>query len=191
MVKSAVPISIPIPVYVSLAIIWSLVCGVAEAGAQQQQIGYVDTDYLLSHMSEYESIQQQLHSMSSAWNSELQKMDEDIEQLKKDFQSKKVLYTNEQKEQIEQQIQSEVAQRQKYLEEKFGAEGEYFQQQKELLKPIQQTILEAVNRVAERQGLDFVFDRAQNSGLLFGSEEFNLNNEVLQELGVTLNKSGN
>lgn len=173
------------------AVLISLLCSVAEAGAQQQKIGYVDTDYLLTQMSEYEIIQQQLHSMSSQWNSELQRMDKEIEQLKKDYESKKVLYTDEQKEQARQNIQSKVEQRQQYLEQKFGAEGDYFRQQKELLKPVQETIFDAINRVAERQSFDFVFDRAQNSGLLFGGEEFNLNEEVLQELGITLNESSN
>lgn len=183
MVKSAAHISLPL--------IFLLLSCVAEAGAQQQKIGYVDTDYLLSQMSEYESIQQQLHSMSSEWNSELQKMDEDIERLKEDLESKGVLYTDEQKSQKEQEIRSRVTERQQYLEQKFGNEGEYFQQQKKLLEPIQRTIFEAINRVSERENFDFVFDRAQDAGLLFGNEEFNLNDEVLQELGDTLNQSSN
>lgn len=183
MVKSVIHIPL------SLAAIL-LLCGATVAGAQQK-IGYVDTDYLLSRMPEYESIQQQLRSMSSQWNSKLQQTDEEIEQLKEDYESKKVLYTDEQKEQAKRKIQSKVEQRKRYLEQKFGAEGAYFQQQKELLKPIQVTIFEAVNRVAERGDFDFIFDRAQNSGLLFGNEEFNLNEEVLQELGITLNESSN
>jgi len=176
---------------ISLGLICILLSCVMEAGAQQHKIGYVDTDYLLSQMSEYESIQHQLHSVSAEWNSELQEMDEEIEQLKEEFQSKKILYTDEQQKKKEQQIQSKVAQRQRYLEQKFGAEGAYFQRQKEFLEPIQRMIFEAVKIVAERQNFDFIFDRAQNAGLLFGGEEFNLNDEVLQELGTTLNESSN
>ncbi|SMO77425.1 OmpH family outer membrane protein [Fodinibius sediminis] len=176
---------------ISLVAVCFLFGWIAEAGAQQQKIGYVDTDYLLSHMSEYESVQQQLRSLSSEWNSELQEMEEEIEKLREDFQSKKVLYTEQQQQQKREQIQSKVARRQQYLEERFGSDGQYFQRQKELLEPIQRTIFEAVDRVAERGGFDFVFDRAQNSGLLFGNKEFNLNEEVLQELGVTLNESSN
>src|SRR5690625_6242646 len=78
---------------ISLGFTCMLLSCVMEAGAQQHKIGYVDTDYLLSQMSEYESIQQQLRSVSAEWNSELQEMDEEIEQLKEEFQSKKILYT--------------------------------------------------------------------------------------------------
>lgn len=164
---------------------------VAQGIAQQQKIGYVDTDYILSQMSEYENVQQKLQALSSQWNRELEQMEEEINRLKKEFQAQKVLYTDEQKAQKQQQIQSKIAQRQQYLDEKFGAKGAYFQQQKTLLEPIQRTVFKAINTVAKRQGFDFVFDRAQNSALLFGNAQFNLNEEVLQELGVTLNESRN
>lgn len=175
-----------------ITLLLSLMFGyVVTAGAQQQKVGYVDTDYILSQMSEYESVQQQLQSISSGWNSKIKEMEEEIEQLEEEFQSKKVLYTDEEQEQKEQEIQSNKVQRQQYLNQKFGSEGEYFQQQKELLAPIQRAVFEAINTVAERQNFDFVFDQAQNSGLLYGGDEFNLNGEVLQELGITLNESSN
>lgn len=159
--------------------------------AQQQKIGYVDTDYILSQMPEYEGIEQQLRSISSEWNKQLKEMDAKIKQMREDFQSKKVLYTEEQKEEWKQRIESKVAARRQFMEEKFGAKGEYFQKQKELLEPIQRSVFEAVQTVASREKVDFVFDRAQNTGLLYGNEEFNFNDEVLQELGIPLKKQRN
>lgn len=159
--------------------------------AQEQKIGFVDTDYILSQMSEYEGIQQQMQSVSSKWNSELEKMQQEIEQLKEDFEAKEILYTDELREQKKQEIQNKIQQRQQYIDQKFGAEGEYFQQQKKLLEPIQRRVLNAVNTVAEEQNFDFVFDRAQNSSMLFGVQDWNLNDQVLQELGITLNDSSN
>ncbi len=159
--------------------------------AQEQKIGFVDTDYILSQISEYKGIQQKMQSVSSKWNSEVEKMQQEIEQLKEDFEAKEILYTDELREQKKQEIQNKIQQRQQYIDQKFGAEGEYFQQQQKLLEPIQRRVLNAVNTVAEEQNFDFVFDRAQNSSMLFGVQEWNLNDEVLQELGVTLNDSSN
>lgn len=159
--------------------------------AQDQKIGYVDTDYILSQMSEYEGIQQQLSSISSEWNNELQEMEQEIEQLKEEYQSKEILFTDEMKEKKKQEIQNLVDQRQQYLTQKFGEKGEYFQTQKELLEPIQRKVFEAINAVAEQQNFDFIFDRAQDSKMLYGAEEWNLNNEVLQELDITLNEASN
>lgn len=182
---------------ISWRIYISILCGLmillsASVGqAQDQKIGFVDTDYILSQLSEYEGIKQELSTISSQWNKELEKMQQEIEQLKEDFEAKEILYTDELRSKKKQEIQNKVEQRQQYLDQKFGAKGEYFQKQKELLEPIQRRVLNAVNTVAERQNFDFVFDRAQNSSMLFGVQEWNLNDEVLQELGVTLNDSSN
>jgi outer membrane protein len=173
-------------------ILLCLLSTITQAGvAQEQKIGYVDTDYILSQMSEYKGIQQQLSSISSEWNNKLNEMEQEINQLKEDYQSKEILYTDELKEEKKKEIQDKIDQRQQYLEQKFGEEGEYFQKQKELLKPIQRKVFEAINAVAEGQSFDFVFDRAQNSNMLYGVDEWNLNDEVLQELGITLNDASN
>lgn len=161
------------------------------AHGQQQKIGYVDTDDILSQMPEYEGVQQQLQVISSEWNSQLKKMEEEINQLKEDFESREVLYTDEQRKQIQQKIQKLVTEREQFMDEKFGEEGEYFQKQKELLEPIQRKVFEAVNIIAKRNNFDFIFDRAQNTNMLYGNQEFNLNEKVLQELGLTLNESSN
>lgn len=159
--------------------------------AQDQKIGYVDTDYILSQMSEYEGIKKQLSSISSAWNEKLTQMEQEIENLQKEFDSKEILYTDELRAEKKQKIQNLIQQRQRFLEQKFGSEGEYFTKQKELLEPLQRKVFNAINQVANRQGFDFIFDRAENSGMLFGVKEWNLNDEVLKELDVTLNESSN
>jgi outer membrane protein len=173
-------------------ILLGLIGAITQTGlAQEQKIGYVDTDYILSQMSEYEGIQQQLSSISSEWKSELEEMEREIEQLKEDFQAKEILYTDELKAEKKKEIQNKIDQRQNYIDQKFGAEGEYFQKQKELLEPIQRKVFEAINTVAKEQNFDFVFDRAEDSNMLYGVEEWNINDEVLQELGITLNETSN
>ncbi|WP_440999597.1 OmpH family outer membrane protein [Fodinibius sp. SL11] len=151
----------------------------------------MNTDQILGQMSEYQGIQEQLSTFSSEWNKQLDNMEQEIDQLKEDFEAKEILYTEELKKQKQQEIQNKVQQRQQYLEEKFGAKGEYFQKQKELLEPIQRKVFEAINKVANDQNFDFVFDRSQNSNMLFGQQEWNLNKDVLQELGITLNEPSN
>lgn len=159
--------------------------------AQEQKIGYVDTDYILSQMPEYQGVQQQLHSMSSEWHKKLDQMKDEIDRLKEDFQAKEILYTDELRKQKQQQIQDKVQQRQQYMEQKFGAKGEYFQKQKELLEPIQRKVFNAISTVAKRENFDFVFDQAQDSNMLYSLQKWNLNDEVLQELGITLNGASN
>ncbi len=161
------------------------------ASAQEQKIGFVDTDLILSKIPAYQGIQQDLRKISLEWKKELEFMQQEIEELKEDYEAKEILYTDEIRAQRQQEIETLVQQREEYLEQKFGSDGEYFQKQQELLEPIQRRIFQAIEAVSKRQGFDFIFDRAQNSTMLFGSEEWNLNSQVLQELDVTLNDASN
>jgi len=169
----------------------ALVSVLAGSAAAQQKTGYVDTDYLVSQIPEYQSVQQQLRSLSQEWRAELEGMQQDIERLKEDFSAREILYTEEIRKQKEQEISNKVQQRQQYLEQKFGAEGDYFQRQKELLEPIQRQVFEAITRVAEREGFDFVLDRTQNTEILFARDQWNLNDEVLRELGISVDNPSN
>jgi len=74
----------------------------SSASAQDQKIGYVDTDYILSQMSEYKGVKQQLSSISSEWNAQLEEMKAKIDNLKQDFQAREILYTDEQRAQKQQ-----------------------------------------------------------------------------------------
>lgn len=175
---------------------WMLLCFVSAlllltpvAEAQQQKIGYVNTDAILEKMPEYKGIDQQLRLLSQEWKRELDEMQNEIDRLKKDFSDREILYTEEVRKQKQEEIRQHVSQREQYLEEKFGAEGEYFQRQKALLEPIQRKVFEAINTVAERNGYDFVFDRAGDTRMLYFKQEWNLNDEVLIELGITQNRN--
>lgn len=161
------------------------------AAAQQQKTGYVDTDLIVSKIPEYQSIQQKLQALSREWKSELDEMQDEIDRLKEDFTSKEILYAEEIRKQREQEIQNKIRLREQYMNQKFGPDGDYFQQQKDLLEPIQRRIYEAIAVVAEREGYDFVFDRAQDVTLLFAKNEWNLNEEVMLQIGINPDGASN
>lgn len=153
--------------------------------AQQQRIGYVDTDLILNQIPEYNSIEKELELISEEWREELDQMDQEIEELKEDFNAKEILYTEELKEEKEKEIAAKVEQRETFMEDKFGPEGEYYTRQQELLEPLQRKVFDAIRVVADNEGFDFIFDRAQNVSLLFADKAWNLNDEVIEELGIS------
>lgn len=152
----------------------------------QQRMAYVNTNQILQQIPEYQGIQQQLSVISGEWRQKLDELQQQIDRLREEFEAKEILYSEQMRAEKQQQIRELVEAREQFLSQKFGPGGDYFQKQKELLEPIQREVYEAVAAVAERRNFDFVFDRAQNSSLLFGSKQWNLNEDVLQELGVTL-----
>lgn len=152
--------------------------------AQNQKIAYFDSDVVLAYIPEYQGIEQQLRLLTEAWKTELANKDREIKELQQDYDVKEILYTTEIREQKKADINTLLKAREVFMSQKFGPNGEYFTRQKELLEPIQRQVSAAVRTVAERQGFDFVFDRAGDIYMVFARSEWNLNESILLELGI-------
>ena len=153
--------------------------------AQDQRIGFINSDRILEQMPEYEGIEQQLQLLSDTWYAELEHLESERERLEQEFEAREILFTDEMRVRHQNEITALSRQYQQMLHEKFGPEGEYFERQRELLEPIQQRLVEAVNRVALQEGFDFIFDRAEDVSLLHANPDWNLNHEVMVELGLS------
>lgn len=152
--------------------------------AQNQKIGYFESEVVLAQIPEYNGIEQRLRLLSDGWDQELNELDEEIFFLEEDYQAKEILYTEEIRQQKRIEIRQKKQARDAFLNQKFGPEGEYFQNQRDLLEPIQRQIFTALRAVAEKQGFDFVFDRSGDIYMVYALGEWNLNEAILLELGI-------
>lgn len=150
----------------------------------QQKIGYIDSDFVMEEIPEYTGIEQRLETIAQNWKDEIDEMQVEIERLRQEFEAREILFTPDIRRQRQQEIDRKVREREQYIERRFGPEGDYFRQQEELLEPLQQRILEAVVKVAEREGYDHVFDRAGDYLFLFSRDRWNISREVLEEMGI-------
>jgi outer membrane protein len=154
------------------------------ASGQNQKIGFIDSDSILELMPEYDGIEQRLRVLSESWQEELTRMDREIEELEELFEAREILYTDEIREERIEEIEMLRRERDEYLEQRFGPDGDYFQQQKELLEPLQRDVFQAVQRVARQEGFDFIFDRTRDVRFLYAEPEWNVTNRVIEELGL-------
>lgn len=154
--------------------------------AQNQKIGFYDSEFILQQIPEYSGIQQQLDLVSSQWKEQLNELEEEIVALQDDYEAKEILYTEDIRNQKRAEIEQKKKDKERYLAQKFGPEGEYFTRQKELLEPIQRQIFTAVRAVAEQQNFDFIFDRASDINMVYGNNDFNINEDILLELGIDI-----
>jgi outer membrane protein len=68
---------------------------------------------------------------------------------------------------------------------RFGVEGDYFQKRQELIQPIQEKVFESMQKVASKKNYTFVFDKANQSNLVYADSKFDISNDVLKEMGYT------
>lgn len=171
-------------------LIISLLCS-TQLAAQDQKIGFIDSDVIMQNMPEYSGIEQRLNLLSEGWQNEIREIESDIEELERDFEAREILFTDEVRQQRLNEIENLKRQRDQLVEEKFGPRGEYFRMQEELLEPIQRQIFDALTRVATRNNFDFVFDRAQETRFLFTRQEWNLTERVMLEMGLDVETTRN
>ena len=69
---------------------------------------------------------------------------------------------------------------------RFGVKGDYFQKRQELIKPIQDDVYDAMQKVASKRNYSFVFDKANQSNLIYADSKYDISNSVLKEMGITV-----
>ncbi len=148
-----------------------------------QRFAYVDSDYILNYIPEYNSAQKQLDALSEQWQKEVDIKFVAIEDMFKAYQVDQVLLNGEMRKKREDEIIQKEQEAKEYQRLKFGFEGELFQVRSRLIKPIQDRVSKAVQSIAEAQQLDMIFDKNSEITLLYANPRLDKSNDVLTKLG--------
>lgn len=148
-----------------------------------QRFAYVDTEYILKHIPEYNSAQKQLDALSQQWQKEADLRFADIDKLYKAYQADQVLLTDEMRKRRENEIVEKEKTAKEYQNTKFGFEGDLYKERIKLIKPIQERVSKVVQALAESQQIDMIFDKNSDITLLYASSRYDKSNEVIARLG--------
>ena len=149
-----------------------------------QKFAYVDTEYILKNIPTFDAAQKKLDQYSIEWQKEIEDIFADIDKMYKEYQAEKVLLTDELRVKRENEIVAREKEAKELQKKYFGQEGELYTKRKELIKPIQDDIYNAIKEVASEANLDFIFDSGSSSvNLLFANPQFDRSDDVLEKLG--------
>ena len=165
------------------ALLLAAALGTAPAYAQQK-LGYVDSEYILENMPEYATVQQQIDRMAGEWEDEVEARRAELEELFRSYQARELLYTEEERQRKRDEIIKTEEDVERLRSQYFGPEGRVFQEQERLIRPIQENVLEAIEAVADQDGYDYVFDKSGDFIFMYLRDQFDLSDDVLEELGV-------
>lgn len=153
--------------------------------SQAQKFALIDMEYILKNISGFETANEQLDIMSKKWQAEVEKSQQEIQNLYKTYQSELVFLSADQKTKRENEI---VEKEKAVLELKrkyFGPEGELFKKREALINPIQDEVYNAVKEISNAKGYQLVVDRSSASSVIFASPKIDISNEVLSKLGYS------
>ena len=149
------------------------------------RIGYIDTEYILQNVPEYQEATSQLDKKVLQWKSEIEQKLNVIEQKKKELENESVLLTKELYQERMEDISFEEAEILDYQQKRFGPQGDMIIQKRQLIEPIQDQIFAAVQQIAESKKYDFVFDKSADVVMLYSAERYDISEQVLRTITRT------
>ncbi|MDR0542813.1 MAG: OmpH family outer membrane protein [Dysgonamonadaceae bacterium] len=169
-------------------VVLSLVMAIGAWGAIQahaQKFALIDMEYILKNIPAYEMANEQLNTISKKWQSEVEAVQLEAQNMYKTYQADLVFLSPEMKTKRETAIVAKEQEAQELKRKYFGADGELFKKRESLIKPIQDEIYNAVKEIATAKGYAAIVDRASAMSIIFASPQIDVSNEVLTKLGYS------
>ena len=148
------------------------------------RIAYIDTEYILENVPEYQDATAQLNDKAQKWKNEIEQKLAVIEQKRKDLSNEKALLTKELIDEREEDINFEEEEILDYQQKRFGPNGDLFIQKKQLMQPIQDQIFAAVQDMAEGRKYDLVLDKSETN-MLYSNKAYDLSEQILRSITRT------
>jgi outer membrane protein len=164
-------------------IILTLAIALFSLAAISQKYAFVDTDYILKNIPEYITAQKTLDDLSEKWEAEIEAKKRVINKKYQQYQAEELLLPDDMKKKKREEIFSLEDELSKFQQDKFGVEGELFQKRKELIEPIQNKVYNAVKELASVGNYSFIFDKANQSNILYADSKLDKSQRILKNLG--------
>lgn len=152
--------------------------------AQKFSIAYIDMQYILKNIPQYETANEQLTMISKRWQKEIDTAQQELQILVSNYQTEQIFLSPDMK----QKREDEILEKEQYLLELkrkyFGQEGEWYKKRESLLKPIQNEIYAAIQDIASEKQYDVVKDRSADPSLIYMSGKLDISDQVLEKLGA-------
>ena len=152
------------------------------------KIGYIDTEYILENLPEYNQVSDRLEEKAAGWKKEIEDRSRKIEQKKEALNSERILLTNEMIDEIEEEITLDEEELSEYQQKRFGPRGDLIIQKQQLIQPIQDQIFNAIRELAESKNYDFIFDKSADIVMLYSDKRFDVSDQILRTISRANNR---
>jgi outer membrane protein len=152
--------------------------------ADCQKFGYIDSDFILSKLPEYKKAQDEIDQLASGWQKEVEDLQKKVDALYRAYQAEQVLLTEEMKAGRLEEITKKETELKDYNKKVFGFGGLFFLKKQELIKPLQDKVFEAVEKVAKSNRLAIIFDKSGELVMIYTDPRHDYTDFVLEELGL-------
>ena len=153
-------------------------------GASAQRYAIIDSKYILDKIPEYKDAQKKLDQFSELWQQELDQKQAAMDKMYKDYDAEQVMLPDALKKKREDELFNKEKELRDLQRKRFGFEGDLFKKRQELIKPIQDRVYNAVQKLAVEKQFDFILDKSEGITVIFADPKLDKSDDVLRNLGV-------
>ena len=150
----------------------------------QQRYAIIDTKYILGKIPEYKEADRKLQQLGEQWQKEIDDKQVLLDKMYKNYEAEQFMLTDELKKKREDELflkEKEVRDLQK---KRFGFEGDLFKERQKMVKPIQDKVYNAIQKIAIARFYDFILDKSEGITVIFADPKLDKSDEVLKEMGI-------
>ena len=149
---------------------------------KQLRVGYINMDYILANLDDYNTANQEYNIKLDLWRKEIESRKLSIKVANEELEIKKPLIPNEIYQNLKDEIDFDEKQLNEYIQKRFGPEGDWLIQEKILIQPIQDEVLAIVQKIAEKNKFDFIFDKSSAIIMLYSEKKYDISELVLKSI---------
>lgn len=164
-------------------ILFSFFVAVASVSAQRYAI--IDTKYILDKLPAYRDADRKLTQTADQWQKEIDTRQAELNQMYKNFDAEQFMLSDDLKKKREDQLFNKEKEVRDLQKKRFGYEGDLFKERQKLVKPIQDKVYNAIQKMSVNRGYDFVLDKSEGITVIFADPKLDKSDEVLKELGIS------
>lgn len=145
----------------------------------QSKVAHINTQELVQSMPEMKSAQAELEKLAKTYETDIQAMATELQNKIKQYDAESSTKTDEENGKRLQEVQSMEQSIRQYQAQ---AQQDLQKKELELLKPITEKAKNAILKVGDAQGFDYILDSSQGQGVIMANGK-DLLSDVKSELG--------
>ena len=149
--------------------------------AQQStlKIGYVNSETIIKELPEAKDSQAKLEAILKGWQDEIEKRGQALQAKYEEYQKQANMLNESSKQAKQKELVDDEQKLNTYRQEK---QQELTVQREKIMKPIQEKVFKAIEKVAKELKLSFVLDRATEVPVLYADPQYDYTYKVLDML---------
>jgi outer membrane protein len=152
----------------------------------QTKYAVINTKYILDKIPEYKEADKKLKALGDQWQLEIDQKQMTLDKMYKNYEAEQFMLSDDLKKKREDELFGKEKELRDLQKKRFGYEGDLFKERQKMVKPIQDKVYNAVQKLATARGYDFILDKSEGITIIFADPKLDKSDDVLKELGINI-----